>query len=257
MRRSRSTAASSTRIATTPATRSPRAPSPTWSNAASAKQPATERSSTSRRGLWTATATVVSDASDVMRRASDAIAERERGAPRRSAVALRRACRELEHHLRSPGSGEAPRTDVVYHLDDLVIPVEEDDVDRKEHEHRVNRTDRTKQQALVRVKTPPAEQSADPGPRPVCESAARADNRALLPLHADRKRCHGLTIAARAPASHQPKGLTRPNLRPFRCCPPRVTPTAQGNRVAAATERLKRKPRGEVSRMLEKLAHWT
>src|SRR5256885_6475104 len=65
-------------------------------------------------------------------------------------------------------------------------------------------------------------------------------------------------IALRAPGSHQPKGLTRPDLRPFRgCAELGYTNSTRHSRLHfAAGGGFHETLRGEVSRMLEKLTIW-
>jgi hypothetical protein len=101
-------------------------------------------------------------------------------------------------------------------LDDHVLEVEEDNVDRKAHEERVNRSDRTEEKPFVRIEPAAPEQAAEPRPRGIGKPTPLTDDVALLPLHGDRTSAHETTIAVQSPKSPQPKGGMRPNLRTFR-----------------------------------------
>src|SRR2546423_3371324 len=86
-----------------------------------------------------------------------------------------RTRRELDNDLRALASGRLPWLQVALHTEDDEIAVAEDRIDRKAHEHHVNRSSRAEEHPFVRAEPGAAEQATHPLQRCIGDFATRTD----------------------------------------------------------------------------------
>ena len=115
------------------------------------------------------------------RRPRDAVAHLETATTRLSGG-------ELDDLARSAARDRAPGADVVLDLDDHLVGVEEDRVDRKAHERGVDAPAGPEHHAFALPQVLAAEKAAHPPMRTVGDDDALADDPAVLP--AERQRGH-------------------------------------------------------------------
>ena len=99
------------------------------------------------------------------------------------------AGRQLDDLTRAATRNRAPRPDLVLDLDDDLIGVEEDGVDREAHERRVDAPAGAQHHPFALPEVLAAEQPAHAPVRAVGDDDALADDPTVLP--AERQCCHG------------------------------------------------------------------
>src|SRR6266705_1726026 len=84
--------------------------------------------------------------------------------------------RELDDDLRALAPGRLPWLQVALHTQDDEVAVAEDRIDRKAHEHHVNRSGRAEEHPFLRAEAGAAEQATHPRQRRIGDFAARTDD---------------------------------------------------------------------------------